>query len=277
MSALLQKAGAILTIIMFISLSLFAQAPEKMSYQAVIRKSNGDLVINKNVSIRISILQGSGTGTAVYSETHAPTTNANGLVSLAIGTGTGKTGIFSAINWGSSGPYFIKTETDPDGGTSYTISGTTELLSVPYALYAKSSGNGMGDYAYIYNTSSQTVAIGANIAFSNNGIMKGITHSPGFTGITIGTSGNYEISFHVSGVEPSQFAIYQNGTYVPGTIYGSGAGTQQNNGTAIITVSAGDVLTLTNHTSFAAVTLQTLAGGVQSNVNASIKILYLGN
>ena len=276
MSALLQKTGTILTIFMFIGLSLFAQAPEKMSYQAVIRKTNGDLVISKNVGIKISILQGTSTGTAVYTETHTPTTNANGLVSLAIGRGITQTGSFSTINWGS-GPYFIKTETDTNGGTTYMITGTTELLSVPYALYAKSSGNGIGDYAYIYNTTSQTVAIGASVVFSNNGVTKGITHIQGSSNIIIGTAGTYEISFHLSAIEPNQFALYQNGVIVEGTLYGSAAGTQQNTGMSIITASAGDVLTLTNHSSPSATTLQPFAGGTQTNVNASIKILNLGN
>lgn len=111
---------------------LFAQAPQKMSYQAVVRNASGQLVINLSVGMKISILQGSITGTVVYSETQIPTANANGLVSIEIGAGTG----FDAINW-ANGPYFIKTETDPLGGTSYTISGTSQLLSVPYALRAK--------------------------------------------------------------------------------------------------------------------------------------------
>ena len=282
MSTLLQKAGAVLTIIMFTSLSLFAQAPEKMTYQAVIRDGDDDLVLSQNVGIRISILQGASNGAAVYVETHAAVTNANGLVSLAIGTGSVVSGTFAAINWGS-GPFFIKTETDPIGGATYTITGTTELLSVPYALYAKTSGNtpassGISEYAYIYNLDAQVVALEADIVFSSNGVIKGaITHAPGTSTITLGTAGDYSIHFHESSVEPNQFTLFQNGAPVPGTTYGSGAGTQQNTGMTIITASAGDVLTVRNHTGAAAVTLQTLAGGTQINTNASIKILYLGN
>ena len=119
---------------------LFAQAPQKMSYQSVIRKSDGALVVNTSVGIKISILQGSASGTATYVETQTTTTNANGLATLAIGGGTPVTGTFAGINW-ASGTYFIKTETDPTGGTNYTISGTSQLLSVPYALYAGSSQN----------------------------------------------------------------------------------------------------------------------------------------
>ena len=117
---------------------LFAQAPQKMSYQAVIRKTDGSLVVNTSVGIKISILQGSASGTASYVETQTTTTNANGLATLAIGGGTPSTGTFAGINW-ASGTYFIKTETDPTGGTNYTINGTSQLLSVPYALYAGSS------------------------------------------------------------------------------------------------------------------------------------------
>ncbi len=115
---------------------LFAQAPEKMSYQAVVRNNNNVLVSNHAVGMRISILQGSATGTAVYSETQTPTTNANGLIAIEIGTGTVVTGTFANIDWSNS-PYFVKTETDPNGGTNYTLTANNQLLSVPYALYAK--------------------------------------------------------------------------------------------------------------------------------------------
>ena len=98
--------------VLFISINLFAQAPQKMSYQAVIRNASNALVTNASVKMRISILEGSATGTAVYSELHSATTNANGLVSIEIGGGTSPTGTFSSINWGN-GTYFLKTETDP--------------------------------------------------------------------------------------------------------------------------------------------------------------------
>lgn len=120
--------------------SVFAQIPEKMSYQAVIRNSSNQLVTNYDVGMQISILQGTPSGTAVYVETQTPNTNSNGLVSLEIGNGTVVSGIFSSIDW-ASGPYFVKTEIAPAGGTSYTITGTSQLLSVPYALYAKTSGS----------------------------------------------------------------------------------------------------------------------------------------
>ena len=123
------------------SYSLFAQAPQKMSYQAVIRNTSGNLVVNALVKMRISILQGSATGTSVYSELHNPTTNANGLVTIEIGGGTSPIGSFSSINWGS-GTYFLKTEADSANGTIYSVMGTSQLLSVPYALQANNAANG---------------------------------------------------------------------------------------------------------------------------------------
>lgn len=116
-----------------------AQQPQQFSYQTVVRGADNLLVVNKMIGIRISLLQGSENGDVVYVEKHTPTTNANGLASIAIGTGSIVSGNFAAINW-SKGPYFIKTETDPAGVSNYTLTTTSQLLSVPYALYA---GNGI--------------------------------------------------------------------------------------------------------------------------------------
>ena len=123
---------------LLMTVSVFAQAPEKMSYQAVVRDGSNALVTSTAVGMQISILQGSASGTAVYVETQTPTSNINGLVSLEIGSGTVVSGDFTTIDW-ANGPYFIKTETDPTGGTSYSITGTSQLLSVPYALHAKTA------------------------------------------------------------------------------------------------------------------------------------------
>jgi uncharacterized protein (TIGR02145 family) len=124
-------------IAILITANLWAQSPEKMSYQAVIRNSGDTLVVNKQVGMLISILRVSIEGPAVYVETHTPTTNVNGLVSFEIGMGTTWDN-FSDIDW-NNGPYFIKTETDPTGGINYSIIGTSQLLSVPYALHAKTA------------------------------------------------------------------------------------------------------------------------------------------
>jgi hypothetical protein len=109
--------------------------PQKFSYQAVIRDGANQVLNNQSVGIRLSILQGGETGNVVYAETHTGSTNANGLISLQVGGGTVVSGSMSSIDW-AAGPYFIKTETDPEGGTNYSISGTSQLLSVPYALYS---------------------------------------------------------------------------------------------------------------------------------------------
>ena len=121
----------------FITSIALAQAPELMSYQALVRNAQGELIQDTSVGIRISILLNSETGTPVYTETHTVSTNENGLVTLSIGAGA-TSDDFAAIEWGN-GTYYVKSETDPNGGTNYTIEGTSQLLSVPYALHAKTT------------------------------------------------------------------------------------------------------------------------------------------
>ena len=136
--------------------NVFAQAPNKMSYQAVIRNNSNALVANQVIGMRISILQTSPSGTTVYVETQSPTTNANGLASIEIGSGTVVSGNFSTIDW-ANGPYFVKTETDPAGGTSYSISGTSQLLSVPYALYAKNTDSWITEVDSVYTLKNVSI------------------------------------------------------------------------------------------------------------------------
>ncbi|MCE2789868.1 MAG: collagen-like protein, partial [Saprospiraceae bacterium] len=122
---------------------LTAQAPQKMTYQAVVRNAAGDLVKNTSVGMRTTIHKGAENGPEVYKEIYNPnpTTNANGLVTVQVGGGIAITGSMAAIDW-SAGSYFIRTETDPSGGTNYTVSGASQLLSVPYALYADKAASG---------------------------------------------------------------------------------------------------------------------------------------
>ena len=126
-----------------ISLSSFGQFPEGFKYQAVIRDTGGLILNNQAVGMRMTILKGSIGGTTVYQETFVPTTNAYGLVNLEIGSGTVLSGDFTTIDW-SDGSYFLETAIALTSGTFYTIMGTSQLMSVPYALYAKTSGNGQG-------------------------------------------------------------------------------------------------------------------------------------
>ena len=175
-------------ILVLISFNLYllpalAQSPDKMSYQAVIRNTSNNLVTNQAVCMQISIIQGSATGTAVYVETQTPTTNVNGLVSIEIGGGSVVSGNFAVINW-ADGPYFIKTETDPDGptgGIAYTITGTSQLLSVPYALYAKNAGNSFsGNYNDL--TNKPTLFDGNYASLSNKPNIQDTVKMYGFSG-----------------------------------------------------------------------------------------------
>ena len=157
-------AGLMLTV------SVWAQSPEKMSYQAVIRDASNALVTTQAVGMQISILQGGSTGTPVYVETQTPTTNANGLVSVEIGTGTVVSGDFTTIDWAND-TYFIQTETDPTGGTTYTITGTSQLMSVPYALHSKTAENivgGITETDPIYTASEAANITAANITNLSN-------------------------------------------------------------------------------------------------------------
>jgi hypothetical protein len=118
-----------------------SQVPQLFKYQAVVRNSDGLPLADQNVSLRLSLLQGSEAGTLVYQETQAVTTNANGVADVRIGEGTVTSdSSFASINW-STGNFYLKTEIDITGGTSFSLMGTSPLLSVPYALYAERSTN----------------------------------------------------------------------------------------------------------------------------------------
>jgi hypothetical protein len=154
----MKKLYTLLTAVV-LTANVFAQAPAKMSYQAVLRGPDNELVASQEaVGMQVSVLQGSVSGDAVYVETQIPSSNANGLVNLEIGTGNVESGDFTTIDW-SAGPYFIKTETDPTGGIAYTITGTSQLMSVPYALHAKTAGNGIST-AQVNEITANTAKVG---------------------------------------------------------------------------------------------------------------------
>lgn len=163
----MKKIYLLLSLLIICVSSLFAQAPEKFTYQAVVRNASNQLVINTQVGVRVNILHGSPTGNAVYSESHVTSSNANGLITVNIGGGSVLHGSFEGIDW-SDGPYFLKTDIDPNGGNDYSITSTQQLLSVPYALYAKEAGNSFsGDYNDLTNT-PQIPQIPADISAFNN-------------------------------------------------------------------------------------------------------------
>ena len=118
------------------TITIFAQAPQGFNYQATVRNSSGQLLLNQIVLVKFKILQNSANGTIVYSETQTANTDDLGQINLVVGQGTAPTGTFSAINWGS-GSYYLGIELNT--GTGYVAMGTSQLLSVPYALYSNSS------------------------------------------------------------------------------------------------------------------------------------------
>ena len=130
----------IFTIFNFTLLIAFAQSPQSFKYQAVIRDSGGEILVNQTVGLQVSILEGSETVTAIYVEEWNTETNDYGIVNINIGEGSSPDN-FSEINWGTNS-YFVKISLDETGGNSYTDMGTSQLLSVPYALYANESANG---------------------------------------------------------------------------------------------------------------------------------------
>ncbi len=136
-------------ILAFFATLVFSQAPHSFRYQTVVRNNAGELLINQSVGIRISILLNSPTGVVVFSETYNLITSSVGLINLSVGTGAAETGSIEGINWGS-GAYFMRIDVDKDGGNNYEFMGTSQLLSVPYALYAEKAGNGGNNESELY-------------------------------------------------------------------------------------------------------------------------------
>ena len=126
----------LLFILSVITITVKAQSPQAINYQAVARDNSGNPLTNRNIGVRVGILSGSSTGTSVYSETHSVTTNQFGLFNIEIGRGVVQNGVFAQINWGSN-THFAKIDIDQNGGTNYQFVGTSQMLSVPYALYAE--------------------------------------------------------------------------------------------------------------------------------------------
>ena len=125
-----------------LTIQTYAQSPDSFNYQAVIRDGAGEILSEQTVGVQMTILQGGATGSIVFRETFNQATNAFGLLNLKIGTGSAVSGDFATIDW-SNGPFFVETSLDISGGTSYQVLGASQLLSVPFALYAKNSGSSL--------------------------------------------------------------------------------------------------------------------------------------
>jgi hypothetical protein len=124
--------------------SINAQAPQGINYQGIARNAQGVELTNQLIGIELSVLNGSANGTVVYTEQHSVTTDAGGLFTLTIGLGTPTIGNFTAINWAVGGGKWLKVSMDANGGTNFQLLGTSQLLSVPFALYAGNVANNGG-------------------------------------------------------------------------------------------------------------------------------------
>jgi hypothetical protein len=158
----------LLVALAMLSINSFGQSPEKINYQAIIRDVTGTVIQNQSVSIKIEILESTPSGTPAYEESHNVVTNNYGLVNLKIGTGAVISGVFSAINWGAN-PYFLKISVDPAGGSNYTLVGVSELVSVPYALHAKTVDNTDDADADPTNEIQTVTLVGTDVTLSNGG------------------------------------------------------------------------------------------------------------
>ncbi|MEJ6791783.1 MAG: hypothetical protein QNK89_03345 [Lacinutrix sp.] len=136
----MKKFYVILCLVIASLTQLQAQAPQGFNYQATVRNSAGDLVVNTNVYFKFNVIQGLQTDGPIFTETHVILTDDLGQVNLIIGQGTANIGAFSDLDW-SMGSYYLGIELSIDGPNNYVLMGTTQLLSVPYALYAANSGN----------------------------------------------------------------------------------------------------------------------------------------
>jgi len=197
----------LLTIITFLFLCVFmnAQVPQGLNYQAVARTADGVIIPAQNIGVRFSILDGSVTGTVLYSETHTVITNSYGLFTLAIGKGTPVTSTFPGINWASGTDKFLKVEIAPAGGSNYQLQGTTQLLSVPYALYSEKTRLLAGNNTINItngNTITGNYQAGTGINLTGNTISHNLVAGTGIsiTGNTITNTGTNQWLSHANGI-----------------------------------------------------------------------------
>ncbi|MCD4736257.1 MAG: hypothetical protein K8R53_09455 [Bacteroidales bacterium] len=134
----MKKISLSVLIILLGTTLLFAQGPEAFNYQTIVMDGSGNQVVNQAIAFRISIINSSPSGSVEYQETHLATTNQFGLASLSVGNGNPVSGLFTSIDWGKESK-FIKIEVDLSGGSAYLLMGTSQLLNVPYSIFANSS------------------------------------------------------------------------------------------------------------------------------------------
>jgi hypothetical protein len=197
---------------------LNAQVPQAFNYQAVARDNAGNPIVNHAIGIKIIIHQGSASGTVVYSETFvpAPTTNQFGLFTLAIGTGTPVTGTFSTVAWGS-GNYWIEVQMDATGGTAYTSMGASQLLTVPYAMYAGSTGASGQNVTEVYGT-GQLVVTTATTTYT---LIPGLTQTiniPANCKVIVNTNGGIQST----GATSTTFSVVDIGIFCDGVVSSTG-------------------------------------------------------
>ncbi|MGZ4035213.1 MAG: hypothetical protein ACXVPU_17700 [Bacteroidia bacterium] len=201
-------------ILLLLSLSAFSQAPQAFKYQGIARDNTGAILSSAAISIRPSIHDGSATGLIVYQETHAVTTNSLGLFNLSIGMGTPTVGTFSAINWSTGNKYM---EIEVNFGSGYVSMGTSELLSVPYALYSASTGSTGQNVYEVYGT-AQLVVSTATTTYT---LIPGLTQTiniPANCKVIVSTDGGMQST----GATGSTYSVVDIGIFVDGTVSTSG-------------------------------------------------------
>ena len=177
---------------------------------------------------------------------------------------------------GPAGPAGATGGTGPIGATGGVGPSGATGGTGPTGATGPQGPAGQPNYGYIFNLVPQSVGGESPVLFDTNGPLSGFSHVPGSGSITVVSAGTYLVDFSISGVQPNQFSLFDNAIEVPGTTYGSGAGTQQNSGQAIVSLAAGDSLELLNHSSASFIQLASNVGGTQANVNASLVIEELG-
>jgi trimeric autotransporter adhesin len=259
-------------LLFLITLTISAQAPQGFNYQATVRNNAGALMINKNVTFKFNVMKDTQTSVPIFSETHYVPTDDLGAVNLVIGKGTATSGTFATIDW-ATGTYYLGIELNT--GNGFVAMGTSQLLSVPYALYATKSGNGtsIGDISTSSNPKGATITSGAlslTPADANNGgilttgsqtiagtktfssdvTVNGITVGKGAgqinSNIAIGidaiksnTTGEFNIGIGIESIKSNSDGKYNVGV---------GSKTLKNNTTGISNTAIGDVSLQNNST-----------------------------